>query len=48
MDRTRRLLGSGAGMLSMVRFTTGVGEPARQTQLAPNELEFCEDLSLGR
>ena len=50
IERMRRSLGSGGGdgMTSMVRLTTGGGEPVRQTQRAPDGLEFCEDVSPGR
>ena len=50
IERMRRLLGSGgdAGMSSMAYLSTGGGVPIRQTQLAPDGLEFCEDVSPGR
>ena len=50
IERMLRLLGSdsGAGMSSMVYLSTGGGVPIRQTQLAPDGLEFCEDVSPGR
>ena len=50
IERIRRLLGSGggAGMSSMAYLSTGGGEPIRQTQLAPEGLEFCGDTSPGR
>lgn len=50
IERLCRLLGSssGAGMSSMVRLATGGGEPVRQTQLAPDGLEFCESVSPGQ
>ena len=50
IERMRRLLGtdSGAGMPSMAYLSTGGGVTIRQTQLAPDGLEFCEDVSPGR
>ena len=47
IERMRRLLGndSGAGMASMAYLSTGGGVPIRQTQLAPDGLEFCADVS---
>ena len=50
LERMRRLLGSGgdAGMSSMAYLSTGGGVPIRQTQLAPDGLEFCEDVSPGQ
>ena len=49
IERMRRLLesGSGDGMSSMAYLSTRGGEPVRQTQLAPDGLEFCEDVSPG-
>ena len=50
LERMRRLLGSGggAGMSSMAWLSPGGGVPIRQTQLAPDGLEFCEDVSPSR
>ena len=50
VERMRQLLGnsSGAGMSSMAWLSTGGGEPIRQTQLSPDGLEFCGDVSPGR
>ena len=35
------------GMSSMAWLSTGGGEPIRQTQLPPDGLEFCADVSRG-
>ena len=50
IERIRRLLGSGGGdgMPSQAYLSTGGRVPIRQTQLAPDGLEFCEDVSPGR
>ena len=49
-DRMRRLLGRGSddGMPSMVLLTSDGGRHVRQTELAPDGLEFCPDVSPGR
>ena len=39
---------SSGGMSSMTRLSTGGGIPVRQTQLAPQGLEFLEDVSEAR
>ncbi len=47
--KIRRLLGdSGDAMSSMAWLSTEGGGPVRQTQLAPDGLEFSEDVSQGR
>ena len=50
IDRMRRLLGIGSdsAMPSMAWLSPEGGVPVRQTQLAPDGLEFCEDVSPGR
>ena len=50
IDRMRGLLGSSSavGMSSMAWLSPGGGVPIRQTQLAPDGLEFCGDVSPGR
>ena len=50
IDRMQRFLGRAgdAGMSSMAYLSTGGGVPIRQTQLAPDGLEFCEDVSPGQ
>ncbi len=50
IDRLRRLVGSGSddGMPSMVVLTPDGGRHVRQTELAPEGLEFCPDVSPGR
>ena len=46
LSRIRRALGMGKdGMSSMGWLSTGGSIPVQQTQLAPDGLEFCEDIS---
>ncbi len=50
IERLRRSLGSDgdAGMTSMAWLSPEGGVLIRQTELAPNGLQFCEDVSPGR
>ena len=50
IERMRRLLGwdSGDGLSSIAYLSTGGCVPIRQTQLAPDGVEFCEDVSTGQ
>ena len=45
IDKLRRLLGTGGGASSMAWLSTGGGVPIEQTQLAPDGLEWLEDVS---
>ena len=47
IDRMRRFLGR-AGDTSMAWLSPEGRVPIRQTELAPDGLEFCEDVSPGR
>ena len=50
IDRMRRFLGRAGvtGMTSMAWLSPEGRVPIRQTELAPDGLEFCEDVSPGR
>ena len=49
LSRIRKLLGASRdGMSSMEWLSTGGGIPIQQTQLVPDGLEFCEDISQAR
>ena len=49
IQKIRQLLGGrGGARHSMVRMTRGGGIPVQQTKLAPDGLEFSEDVSHGR